>query len=163
MEAESIAALATGITAIVTVIGNQIANGRAARIRREEKEAERERRQLEHEQKIDSSIQKAHESAVGAMLAAATQTQEVFKGTLDRVNHLFDREQASHAECRREVHEVRRELATERAARRDLERRLAPFLRSITPQDFPAAPSDTPPDPSDKKFPRPPMKPPIPR
>lgn len=158
MEAESIAALGTSIAAIFGVIGNQIANGRAARARREEKEDEREKRQLEHEQKIDSSIQKAHEQAVGAMLAAATQTQEVFKGTLDRVNNLFDREREGHADCRKEVRDVRVELAQEKAARRDLERRLAPFLRSITPQDFPAVTDDTVPAP-DKKFPRPPKPP----
>jgi hypothetical protein len=147
MEAESLAAIGTSLVALLGFVGNQITNGRAERIRREEKEADQERRQLEHEQKIDSSIQKAHEQAVGAMLAAATQTQEVFKGTLDRVNHLFDREQQSHAECRREVAECRRDLAQEKEARRELERKLAPFLRSVTPQDFPAVRGDTTPSP----------------
>jgi hypothetical protein len=157
MEAENIAALATSATAVLTVIGNQIAQGRKAREAREQKDLDRELRQQEHERKIDSSIQKAHESAVGAMLAASTQTQEVFKSILDRVNALFDQEQAGHAECRREVNELRNELNLERQARRTLEHKLAPFLRSITPRDFPAAPSDTPPEP-EKKF-----KPPIPR
>lgn len=164
MEIDAIA-LVTSITALVGMVGSKIVSARKAsnerlqldldrelreqaradeRERREQSRAdELERREQARAEKIDSALQKAHDGAVAAVIAAATQTHDVFSKTLERVNELLSAERSAHRSCRDEVAQLRSYVGKLEVRLARVETSGDARLRAITPPDFPSARADT--------------------